>query len=99
MIELFTALVLIGGFGCLFLSMPRHHQDWLGRKAAPATERALRLAGFGALLAGFLLLGVEHGWAYGAVAWAGWLTLTAAIVVTVNVHRDRVLRRVKGGRG
>ncbi|RJG55899.1 DUF3325 domain-containing protein [Sphingobium terrigena] len=95
MIHIATFLVSLGGLALLLLAMPRHQQDWLGRKLFPMQRRALRLSGFTMLALAFVVAGSGRGWAYGAVAWFGWLTVAAALVVVVNTNRDRFRRKVR----
>jgi hypothetical protein len=51
----------------------------------------LRGAGFAALATAFLIGGLGFGWAYGAVAWCGWLSVGAALILTAQTHRARIL--------
>lgn len=95
MIHSITFLLLLGGFVLLLLAMPRHQQDWLRRKLPHASGRALRCCGFAALALAFLVAGVGLGWGYGAVAWFGWLTVAAALTVTANTNRERIMRKVR----
>lgn len=85
----------LAGFAALLLAMPRHQGDWLGRKLAATSGRALRLSGLVALALAFLVAGTGFGWGYGAVAWFGWLTMSAVLVVTVHTHRERIMRKVR----
>ncbi|MGC4250342.1 MAG: DUF3325 domain-containing protein [Sphingobium sp.] len=85
----------LGGFAALLLAMPRHQGDWLGLKLSPHVGRILRLAGFAALALAFLVAGTGFGWGYGTVAWFGWLTIAATLVVTVHTNRDRIMRKAR----
>lgn len=93
MIHTVIFLLSLSGFILLLLAMARHQQDWLGRKLSPVISRALRLSGFAALALSFAVAGVDFGWGYGSVAWFGWLTMAAALVVALNVNRERILRK------
>jgi hypothetical protein len=95
MIHATTFLLSLTGFVLLLLAMPRHQQDWFCRKLSPARSRVLRLTGFAALALTFVVAGAGLGWAYGAVAWFGWLTVAAALVVTLNNNRERIMRKVR----
>lgn len=90
-----TFLLSLAGFVLLLLAMPRHQADWLRRRLSPALTRALRLSGFAALALAFAVAGAGLGWGYGAVAWFGWLTMTAALVVAANTNRTRIMRRIR----
>ncbi len=83
------------GFVLLLLAMPRHQQDWLRRKLSLALCRTSRLSGFSALALAYAVAGAGLGWGYGAVAWFGWLTMAAALVVTANTNRERIMRKVR----
>jgi uncharacterized membrane protein len=95
MIHIANFLLSLSGFVLLLLAMPRHQQDWLGRKLFPMQRRALRLSGFTALVLAFVVAGAGLGWAYGAVAWFGWQTVAAALVVAANTNRERLMRKVR----
>lgn len=94
MIHLAIALPALLGFALLLLATARHQQDWLRRKLAPRTGRALRWSGFAALALAFLIAGLALGWAYGAVAWFGWLSVTAMLVLAAQTNRERILKRI-----
>ncbi|WIW90224.1 DUF3325 domain-containing protein (plasmid) [Sphingobium sp. V4] len=85
----------LGGFALLLLAMTRHQQDWLGRKLPPPMSHSLRRSGFLLLGLALFVAGAGLGWGYGVVTWCGWLTITAALVVTANTNRERILRRVR----
>lgn len=93
MIHLAIALPCIMGFALLLMAMARHQQDWLQRKLAPRTSQWLRRGGFAALALGFVIAGLGLGWGYGTVAWAGWLSAAAVLVLTVQTNRERLVRR------
>jgi fatty acid desaturase len=95
MIHLGTFFTALLGFALLLAAMSRHQQDWLKRKLPADRSRLLRLSGFVALALSFVLAGLGFGWAYGAVAWSGWLTAAAALIVTANTNRDRILARLR----
>lgn len=95
MIDLTIFTLSLTGFAALLLAMARHQQDWLGRKLPPPRSRLLRGIGFTQLALGFLCAGAGLGWAYGAVAWLGWLTLAAAAIVALHTNRERIMRRIR----
>lgn len=92
MIHLAIAVPALLGFASLLLAMVRHQQDWLRRKLSPSRSKALRRGGFGALALAFAAAGLGLGWAYGTVVWCGWLSAAAALVLTAQTNRERILR-------
>jgi hypothetical protein len=95
MIHAAMFFVSLSGFVMLMLAMKRHQQDWLRRKLRSAFNRTLYLFGFTALALAFALAVAGLGWGYGAVAWFGWLTIAAALVVIANTNRERIMRKVR----
>lgn len=95
MIHAATFILALAGFASLLLAMPRHQQDWLRRKLAPLVSQRLRLVGFALLALAFLAACLGFGWAYGAVLWFGWLTAAAALVVVVNLNRERIVAQMR----
>lgn len=93
-----TFLLSLAGFVMLLLAMPRHQEDWLRRRRPVAFGRALRAAGLAALALALPVAAAGFGWGYGAVAWFGWLTMAAALVLTANTNRERILRRARSYR-
>lgn len=87
----------MAGFASLLLAMGKHQQDWLGHKLVKARADMLRRAGFIAIGLAFVVSGSGLGWGYGTVAWFGFLTLTALLMVTANVNRSTILRVVRKG--
>jgi hypothetical protein len=92
MIHVAIGVPALLGFALLLLAMARHQQDWLRRKLAPRTSRLLRQSGFGAFGLAFVAAGCGFGWAYGAVAWCGWLSTAAVVVLAAQTNRERILR-------
>lgn len=92
MTHLAIAVPVLIGFALLLAAMPRHQQDWLRRKLSPRWSRLLRWSGFAMLALGLLLAGWGQGWAYGAVAWCGWLSVAAVLVLTAQTNRERIQR-------
>lgn len=95
MTHLATALLSIAGFALLLAAMPRHQQDWLRRKLPARASRLLRAGGFALLAAAFAVSGAGLGWAYGTVAWCGWLSAGAALTLTAQTNRERILARLR----
>lgn len=95
MIDFVIFALSLAGFALLLLAFPRHQQDWLRRKLAPGAARTLRLSGFALLALAFLAAGLSLGWGYGVVVWLGWLTVAAALVVTAQTNRERILTRLR----
>ena len=91
MIHVAILLLSLGGFASLLLAMPRHQQDWLHGKLGATACNIARRSGFMLLALAFVVAGGGLGWGYGAVAWFGWLSVAAAIVVTANLNRARLL--------
>ncbi|WP_334183671.1 DUF3325 domain-containing protein [Novosphingobium sp.] len=92
MIHFAIAVPAILGFAMLLLAMARHQQDWLRRKLTPRTGTALRRGGFGTLALAFVIAGLGLGWAYGTLAWFGWLSMAAVLVLTAQTNRERIMR-------
>jgi hypothetical protein len=88
-------LLSLLGFALLLMAMARHQQDWLRRKLSPRISLRLRWGGCAALGLGFALAGFGLGWAYGAVAWCGWLSVGSALILTAQTNRDRILARLR----
>lgn len=77
----------LAGFALLLAAMARHRRTWLRRDVSPRAARALRLSGFLSLAAALAVAGMGLGWAYGAVAWCGWLTVAAFAAVAATTAR------------
>jgi hypothetical protein len=83
-------LLSLTGFASLHFAMSRHQQDWLKRKLTSPVSQSLKAAGFALLALAFVTAGSMFGWGYGTVAWFGWMTAAAALIVTANTNRDRI---------
>lgn len=92
MIPTITLLLVLAGFMLLLLAMAKHQQDWLGRKLPAKKSTTLRRAGFGAIILAFIANVAGLGWGYGAIAWFGWMTFAALLVVTANCNRIAIQR-------
>jgi hypothetical protein len=97
MTDLLLFVLSLAGFAALLLAMDRHYRDWLGHWPSAARRRRLRLSGFTAIALAFLIAGAGLGWGYGTVAWLGWLSAAAALVVAANLNRARLQRLWRGG--
>lgn len=88
------ALLLLSlvAFGLLLLSQARHQRDWLACRLGPVQCQLIRYAGLAVLILAFVLAGTMFGWSYGAIAWFGWMTMAAALVVAANTNRERLRR-------
>ncbi|TCM16507.1 uncharacterized protein DUF3325 [Novosphingobium sp. PhB165] len=95
MIHSIVAVMTIAGFALLLMAMTRHQQDWLRRKLPARISRWLRLGGLGILTGAFAVACAGFGWAYGAVAWFGWLSFGAALTLTAQTNRERILARLR----
>lgn len=95
MIHCILFTLCLGGFILLLSAMVRHQQDWLRRKLSPVRSATLRRCGFLSLALAYVAAGAGLGWAYGTVVWCGWLTVAAALTVTLNVNRERILAKVR----
>lgn len=95
MIHLAIGALALSGFVLLLLAMPRHQQDWLRRKLAARITTTLRWSGFGALALAFIVAGLGLGWAYGSVAWFGWLSVAAVLVLAAQTNRERIQRLLR----
>jgi ABC-type microcin C transport system permease subunit YejE len=55
----------------------------------------LRLSGFLLLVLAFIVAASRLGWAYGAVVWFGWLTISAGLIVSAQTYRMRTVSQVR----
>ena len=95
MTHIVIAGLALAGFALLLLAMPRHQQDWLRRKLPARTSGRLRLGGLALHAAAFLAAGTGLGWAYGTVAWFGWLSFGAAVTLAAQTNREAILARLR----
>lgn len=84
-----VAAVSLPAFALLALAMQRHQEDLFGRALAAGPTRALRAAGWLALLASLAVAVRAQGWSLGLVAWCGHISLSAGLVVLGLVAWDR----------
>ena len=95
MIHLAIAAPALLGFALLLVAMARHQQDWLRRKLSPRLRTLLRWSGLCALALSFIVAGLGMGWAYGSVAWFGWLSVAAVLVQAAQANRERIQRALR----
>jgi hypothetical protein len=88
-------LLCLGTFALLLAAMGRHQPDWFGAKLARPVSLSLRAGGFGLLVAAWLVAGFARGFAYGTVAWCGWMTVAALVAIAVNINRDILLKYLR----
>lgn len=81
MITLLTLLLNVASFLALCLSLTRHQRDLLGRDLPRHVILTMRTGGYGGIALAFVIQALAHGPAYGAMAWAGLLTVSAVLVV------------------
>ncbi|NWK94382.1 DUF3325 domain-containing protein [Sphingobium lactosutens] len=83
------------GFAMLLLAMARHQQEWLCRKLSSSLSGMMRTGGMMMLVLGFLAAGIGLGWGYGTVAWCGSLSVAAMMTIIFNLHREKILARIR----
>ncbi|MET0273297.1 MAG: DUF3325 family protein [Phenylobacterium sp.] len=83
-------LLSLAGFAALLAA--RHGREWFGHALSRSLSRSLRLAGFLSLVLAFAAAIIGLGWAVGAVAWFGWMTVAAALAVVATLCREHILR-------
>jgi len=74
-------LAALLAFGCLALSMERHHRDIFHKHPSRSKRRGLRIAGWMGLTLSFILAIAAWGAAIGGILWFGLLSLAAAITL------------------
>lgn len=89
MSHLLTALMALIAFALLALAMARHQQDLFGRELAARPTRALRVGGWGALVASLTIAIHTQGWSLGLVAWCGHISLGAGLVTLALIAWER----------
>ncbi|PNU06800.1 DUF3325 domain-containing protein [Novosphingobium guangzhouense] len=89
MTHILVCALTLTGFALLLMAMARHQQDWLRRKLAPNASRSLKWIRFTVLALGFA---AACRGLYGTVAWFGWLSLSAVLVLNAQTNRERIRR-------
>ncbi|RBC00488.1 DUF3325 domain-containing protein [Pseudomonas sp. RSB 5.4] len=87
---LLALLLCYAGFTALCLSMPRHHDELLGRKPSARRGRGLKL--FGWLMLGLSLWATvaANGWGLGLVDWFAVLMCSALALVLLMPYRPKL---------
>ena len=88
------ALVSLLAFALLALGTRRQQQDLFGRLLAAGPTRALRAAGWLALLAALAIAVQARGWSLGLIAWCGHISPSAGLVTLALIGWQR--RRAAG---
>ena len=81
----FALMLCVSAFACLALAMERHQETLFGARSSAAASRALRCAGWCALLVALWLAVAGQGWALGLVWYSGCTSLGAGIVYGVLI--------------
>ena len=79
----------LAAFAALALAMERHQDDLFGRPLPARRTRALRVAGWAALLLALTVAVCSEGWGLGLVTLSGHTSLCAAIVCVALILRQR----------
>lgn len=88
--KLLAALLFAqGGFAALYLAMPRHQAEALGRRWSGRATALLRGYGWTGLALAWLACAAAQGWARGSVAIFGVLALAALGIVLAGTWRKR----------
>jgi hypothetical protein len=89
MTHVLTFLLAFSGFVMLALAMKRHQRAMIGRQLSDRESRVARTSGSLAIIASLSLAAASFGFAYGAVAWLGHLSVASWAVVTMLIWRTR----------
>ncbi|MGJ7489134.1 DUF3325 domain-containing protein [Variovorax sp. ZT4R33] len=81
------------GFAALALAMERHQEDLFGHALPSTTTRAVRVAGWAALLVALVASVKAQGWAVGLVSFSGHTSLGAGLVFGALVAIERTRSR------
>lgn len=87
-----TTLLCIIAFACLALAMERHQAALFTRRLSPTQTRALRLAGWSALVSTAWIVIAAQGWALGLVVFCGLMSVSAGLVYGAMIVYERVRR-------
>lgn len=80
MTHAFVLAASVAGFAALALATERQQEELLGRALSATATRALRIAGWGLLLAALAVAVDARGWGFGLVAFIGHTSLAAGLV-------------------
>lgn len=89
MTHVLTILLAFSGFVMLALAMKRHQRAMIGRQLSDRERRVARTGGSVVIIASLSLAMVALGFAYGAIAWLGHLSVAGWAVVTMLIWRTR----------
>lgn len=87
---LLALLLCYVGFTALCLSMPRHHDELLGRKPSSRRARNLKLAGWSLLCLSLWVAVAAKGWGFGLVDWFAVLMFSALLLVLLMPYRPKL---------
>lgn len=93
MTHLTLAALCLAAFAALALAMQRHQHTLFDAGLPRTRTRALRIAGWGLLAAALAFAVRTQGWSLGLVAYAGHISLAAALVLGGLIVAGR--RRVR----
>ena len=93
---LLPLLLTYAGFTALCLSMPRHHDELLSRKASTRRRQCLKLAGWFLLGLSLWAAVSANGWSFGLVDWFAVLMLSALALVLLLPYRPRLALALAG---
>jgi hypothetical protein len=93
---LLALLLTYAGFTALCLSMPRHHDELLSRKAFTRRRQCLKLAGWFLLGLSLWAAVSANGWSFGLVDWFAVLMLSALALVLLLPYRPRLALALAG---
>ena len=87
--HLAVLLLSLLAFGALALATDRHQKIVLERRLAPTITQAVWIAGWGALILALFAAVRGSGWALGLVAFSGYTSLSAGIVLGGLIAYER----------
>lgn len=90
MSALLSMSLAYAGFTAVCLAMERHHGSVWGRPPAGRTATTLRAAGFGLLALAAVPSVVALGGSAGIVAWFGFLTAAALVLIVLLPYAPRL---------
>ncbi|RIV80920.1 DUF3325 domain-containing protein [Aurantiacibacter xanthus] len=90
MIHLLAIVLSLVGFAALALAMKRHQREVIGRALTDKERHLTRSAGALAIAASLAVAMAAFGAGYGAVAWFGYMSVAAWIVVAALCWHARL---------
>lgn len=82
-------LLIVGGFACTALSMPRHRQQVFERETAHRTSLVWRATGWPLLGLALVPCIAQNGTSAGLATWTGLLTVGVVLVAMLLTYRPR----------